>query len=146
MPDKSLEIVIVAYTIMSLMLIAGLSQIFWALPMFRQWGKLWYYSGIAITAFIFFVDTGYVIARIKIINVQYSIGLSLQGVFIVLSGIIIFRERKKPAPKINYYLYKDNYFRRNQIFAVLLSVIIIGSIVAIFFIVTFCKVLKFEHL
>jgi hypothetical protein len=30
-------------------LIAGIAQLFWALPMARRWGKIWYYIGIGGT-------------------------------------------------------------------------------------------------
>jgi hypothetical protein len=30
-------------------IVAGISQIFWALPMARRWGKVWYYIEIAGT-------------------------------------------------------------------------------------------------
>ena len=30
-------------------LIAGIAQLFWALPMARRWGKMWYYIGIGGT-------------------------------------------------------------------------------------------------
>lgn len=32
--------------------IAGMIQIFWAVPIVRQWGKFWYYIGIAGTSFL----------------------------------------------------------------------------------------------
>ena len=28
-------------------IVAGISQIFWALPMTKRWGNIWYYIGIA---------------------------------------------------------------------------------------------------
>ena len=31
-------------------IVAGIIQIFWALPMIRRWGSSWYYAGIAGTA------------------------------------------------------------------------------------------------
>src|ERR671931_158182 len=31
------------------LMISGLAQLFWALPMIKQWGKLWYYTGIGGT-------------------------------------------------------------------------------------------------
>jgi len=30
-------------------LIAGIAQLFWALPMARRWGRIWYYIGIGGT-------------------------------------------------------------------------------------------------
>ena len=30
-------------------IIAGVVQVFWALPMIRRWGRIWYYIGIAGT-------------------------------------------------------------------------------------------------
>jgi uncharacterized membrane protein HdeD (DUF308 family) len=39
-------------------LIAGIAQLFWALPMAKRWGKMWYYVGIAgtiVLIIIFFV-------------------------------------------------------------------------------------------
>lgn len=33
-------------------IVAGIVQIFWALPMVKRWGKIWYYSGISGTAIL----------------------------------------------------------------------------------------------
>jgi hypothetical protein len=30
-------------------IVAGIAQIFWALPMFKRWGRVWYYIGISGT-------------------------------------------------------------------------------------------------
>jgi hypothetical protein len=33
-------------------IVAGIAQIFWALPMVKRWGKIWYHIGIAGTAIL----------------------------------------------------------------------------------------------
>jgi hypothetical protein len=30
-------------------IVAGIAQIFWAVPMIKRWGRIWYYVGIAGT-------------------------------------------------------------------------------------------------
>ena len=33
-----------------LFLVGGIAQVFWVIPIIRQWGKIWYFIGIAGTA------------------------------------------------------------------------------------------------
>ena len=32
-------------------IVAGIAQLFWALPMIKRWGRVWYYIGIAGTIY-----------------------------------------------------------------------------------------------
>jgi hypothetical protein len=36
-------------------LVSGIVQIFWALPMIKKWGKIWYYIGIAGTIILIII-------------------------------------------------------------------------------------------
>src|SRR5919198_3947052 len=42
-------------------IIAGVVQVFWALPMIRRWGRIWYYIGIAGTLILMII---YAITRV----------------------------------------------------------------------------------
>ena len=36
-------------------IVAGIAQLFWALPMIKRWGRVWYYIGIAGTIILIIV-------------------------------------------------------------------------------------------
>ncbi|SRR5215207_4387735 len=36
-------------------LVAGITQLFWAIPMLKRWGKIWYYIGIAGTIILIII-------------------------------------------------------------------------------------------
>ena len=81
-------------------LVGGLAQIFWVVPMIRQWGKVWYYVGIAGTL-VFIIM--WIITRIPdnpITGRGGPIGETaivvevFQVAFIVLSIIILIKDRK----------------------------------------------------
>jgi hypothetical protein len=81
-------------------LIGGLAQIFWVVPLIRQWGKVWYYVGIAGTLVLIIM---WIITRIPdnpITGRGGPIGETaivvevFQVAFIVLSIIILIKDRK----------------------------------------------------
>jgi hypothetical protein len=81
-------------------LIGGLAQIFWVVPLIRQWGKVWYYVGIAGTLALIIM---WIITRIPdnpITGRGGPIGETaivvevFQVAFIVLSIIILIKDRK----------------------------------------------------
>ena len=81
-------------------IVAGIAQIFWALPMVKRWGKIWYYIGIAGTTVLIILwvitrapnpITG---GRALPIN-EMGIAIEVfQIVYIVITAIIIAKERK----------------------------------------------------
>lgn len=70
-------------------LISGLLQIFWAVPIIKRWGNNWYYAGILGT---FISIAIYIDYPIYILNIAAEI---LQSVFIIICGIIIWKNRSK---------------------------------------------------
>jgi hypothetical protein len=82
-------------------LVSGMAQLFWALPMIKRWGEIWYLIGIAGTAIMVGL-TGYVIVSILydpmtgrggIIEMAIATEL-FQLTYVVLTTIILYRERK----------------------------------------------------
>jgi hypothetical protein len=78
-----------------------MAQLFWALPMIKRWGEIWYLIGIAGTAIMVGL-TGYVIVSILydpmtgrggIIEMAIATEL-FQLTYVVLMTIILYRERK----------------------------------------------------
>jgi hypothetical protein len=78
-----------------------MAQLFWALPMIKRWGEIWYLIGIAGTAIMVGL-TGYVIVSILydpmtgrggIIEMAITTEL-FQLTYVVLTTIILHRERK----------------------------------------------------
>jgi hypothetical protein len=80
-------------------IVAGIAQIFWALPMIKRWGKIWYYIGIAgtVTLIILWALTrapnpitgrAFPIDEIGIAIVVFQIA------YIVITVIIIAKERR----------------------------------------------------
>ena len=81
-------------------LIAGIAQLFWALPMAKRWGKMWYYVGIAgtiVLIIIFFVTrvpnpiTG---GRALPTNSMGVVIEVFQFIFIGLTVFILTRQRR----------------------------------------------------
>ena len=81
-------------------LIAGITQIFWTLPVVRTWGRVWNYVGIGGTIILIIVWTitrypdNPITGRGLPVN---SIGVTIevfQIAFLVLCAAIIARERK----------------------------------------------------
>jgi hypothetical protein len=88
-------------------LVAGLAQIFWVVPMIRQWGRGWYYVGIAGTLVLIIM---WIITRIPGNPItgrggpvsEIAIATEVfQVAFVVLSIIILSKERKKDLPLRN---------------------------------------------
>ncbi|MFQ5969201.1 MAG: hypothetical protein ACE5J2_01715 [Nitrososphaerales archaeon] len=79
-------------------LVAGIAQLFWALPMIRHWGRAWYYIGIGgtITLIILWSLTRVpnpITGSAGSIN-EMSITLeALQAAFIGLTAAIIAKEK-----------------------------------------------------
>jgi hypothetical protein len=66
-------------------LISGLLQLFWIIPLLRNWGKYWYYAGMIGSIISIFIYAEYPI---------FVIGLAaeiFQGAFAVICGIIIWK-------------------------------------------------------
>jgi hypothetical protein len=87
-------------------IVAGIAQIFWALPMVRRWGKIWYYIGIAGTVVLIILwmvtraPNPITEGRALPIN---EIGVAIevfQIAYIVITAIIIAKERGERRPQI----------------------------------------------
>ena len=81
-------------------IVAGLAQLFWALPMIKQWGKLWYYIGIGGTVVLMILY-----ASTRVPNPitggralpRNEIGIAIivfEIAYIVITGIILVKERR----------------------------------------------------
>jgi hypothetical protein len=89
-------------------IIAGVVQIFWALPMIRRWGRIWYYIGITGTVILIILWTvtrapnPITEGRALPIN---EIGIAIevfQIAFIAITTIILVREKGgRTTPIIN---------------------------------------------
>jgi hypothetical protein len=84
-------------------LVAGIVQLFWAIPMLKRWGKIWYYVGIAGTIILIIMwamtrmPGNPIIGRGGPIN---EIGIAIevfQIAYVVITAIIIVKESKKGA-------------------------------------------------
>jgi hypothetical protein len=84
-------------------LVSGIVQIFWALPMIKKWGKIWYYIGIAGTIILIMMwamtrmPRNPITGRGGLIN---EIGIAIevfQIAYVVITAIIIVKESKKGA-------------------------------------------------
>ena len=81
-------------------IVAGIAQIFWALPMVKRWGRVWYYLGIGGTIILIILwamtrlpnnpITGERPFPINAMGISIEI---LQIAYIVLTAIIIVKER-----------------------------------------------------
>ena len=81
-------------------IVAGIAQMFWALPMVKRWGRLWYYIGIGGTIILIILwamtrlpnnpITGERPFPINAMGITIEI---LQIAYIVLTAIIIVKER-----------------------------------------------------
>lgn len=81
-------------------IISGIAQIFWAVPMIKRWGRIWYYIGIigTIILIIMWATTRLpgnpLTGREGSIN---EIGIAIevfQSAYIVLTAIIIAKEKR----------------------------------------------------
>ena len=89
-----------------LFLIGGIAQVFWIVPIIRQWGKVWYSIGIAGTVVFMLL---WVITRIPEnpitgkagpIGAEAMIIQVFQIAFIILSGIILIKSTKVKNTRI----------------------------------------------
>jgi hypothetical protein len=67
-------------------LISGLLQLFWVIPLIRDWGKYWYYAGMigSIISIVIYVEYP-----------VYMLGIGaeiFQAAFVVVCGIILWRK------------------------------------------------------
>ena len=81
-------------------IVSGIAQVFWALPMIKQWGRVWYYIGIAGTAVLVIL---YGVTRVPNPLTggrpapTEGIGISIlifQIAYIAITAIILVRERR----------------------------------------------------
>jgi hypothetical protein len=81
-------------------LIAGIAQIFWALPMVKRWGKIWYYIGIAGTIILIIM---WAVTRMPGNPItgrggpisEMAIAIEIfQIAYVIITGIIIVKERR----------------------------------------------------
>jgi hypothetical protein len=87
-------------------IIAGIAQIFWAIPMLKRWGRIWYYIGIAgtIVLIIMWVMTrapgNPITGRGGPIS-EMAIAIELfQIAYVVITAIIIKKERNREIQTI----------------------------------------------
>ena len=81
-------------------IVSGIAQVFWALPMIKQWGRIWYYIGIAGTAALVIL---YAVTRVPNPLTggrpapTNEIGIAImvfQIAYIAITAIILVRERR----------------------------------------------------
>jgi hypothetical protein len=87
-------------------LLSGVLQLFWVIPMIRRWGRAWYYSGLGGTIVLIII---WVITRVPNpitngralpINSLSIVAELFEIAFIIITAIIISKERSKRAPEI----------------------------------------------
>jgi hypothetical protein len=81
-------------------IVSGLAQLFWALPIIKQWEKLWYYIGIAGTIVLMIL---YAITRmpnpitggraLPMTGIGIEITL-LQAAYVIITAVILVKERR----------------------------------------------------
>jgi hypothetical protein len=87
-------------------IIVGIVQIFWALPMIRRWGKIWYYIGIAGTVILIILWTvtraPNPITEGRALPIS-EIGIAIevfQITYIAITVIILVKERGEKSAQI----------------------------------------------
>jgi hypothetical protein len=89
-----------------LFLVGGIAQVFWVVPIIRQWGKIWYSIGIAGTAVFMLL---WIITRLPENPITGRAGpISGEGIiiqifqiaFIILSIIILIKSTKAKNSRI----------------------------------------------
>lgn len=89
-----------------LFLVGGIAQVFWVIPIIRQWGKIWYFIGIAGTAVFMLL---WIITRLPENPITGRAGpISGEGIiiqifqiaFIILSIIILIKSTKSKNIRI----------------------------------------------
>ena len=90
-----------------LFLVGGIAQVFWIVPIIRQWGKTWYSIGIAGTAIFMFlwvitrIPENPITGRAGPISMEAIIMQVFQIAFIILSIIILIKSTSIKDSKIN---------------------------------------------
>ena len=90
-----------------LFLVGGIAQVFWIVPIIRQWGKTWYYIGIAGTAVFMFlwvitrIPENPITGRAGPISIEATIIQIFQIAFIILSIIILIKSTDIKDSRIN---------------------------------------------
>ncbi|MDQ3839162.1 MAG: hypothetical protein M3297_07840, partial [Thermoproteota archaeon] len=84
----------------TLFVIAGIAQIFWALPIIRRWGRLWYIVGIVGSIALIFswniINAPLPVQGVEAPYDSISVAIeTLQVAFIAAMVSIIIRENKK---------------------------------------------------
>lgn len=89
-----------------LFLVGGIAQVFWVIPIIRQWGKIWYFIGIAGTAVFMLL---WIITRLPENPITGRAGpISGEGIiiqifqiaFIILSITILIKSTKSKNIRI----------------------------------------------
>jgi hypothetical protein len=89
-----------------LFLIGGIAQLFWVVPILRQWGKIWYSIGIAGTVVFMLLwiitrlPENPITGRAGPISGEAIIIQVFQIAFIILSGIILVKSTKAKNSRI----------------------------------------------
>jgi len=87
-------------------LLSGVLQLFWVIPMLRRWGSSWYYFGLGGTIVLIII---WLMTRVPIpitngralpINSLSIVTELFEIAFIIITAIIISKERSKRAPEI----------------------------------------------
>lgn len=87
-------------------LVAGVLQLFWVIPIIRRWGRPWYYIGIGGTIVLIIlwvmtrVPNPITNGRALPINSMSIVTELFEIAFIIMTAIIISKERTKRAPEI----------------------------------------------
>ena len=87
-------------------LLSGILQLFWVIPMIRRWGRPWYYFGLGGTIVLIIlwmltrVPNPITSGRALPINSMSIITELFEIAFIIITAIIISKERSKRAPEI----------------------------------------------
>ena len=90
-----------------LFLVGGIAQVFWTVPIIRQWGKTWYSIGIAGTAvFVLLwvitrIPENPITGRAGPISIEATIIQIFQIAFIILSIIILIKSTDIKDSRIN---------------------------------------------
>jgi hypothetical protein len=89
-----------------LFLVGGIAQVFWVIPIIRQWGKIWYFIGIAGTAVFMLLwiitrlPENPITGRAGPISGEGMIKQIFQIAFIILSIILLIKSTKSKNIRI----------------------------------------------
>ena len=95
-------------------IVAGIAQIFWALPMVKRWGRVWYYIGIGGTIILIILwamtrlpnnlITGERPFPINAMGITIEI---LQIAYIILTAMVIVKERSSNNRRVGAHTDKE---------------------------------------